>query len=221
MRNLIIALFILTLFNQLDSVNEVNNETEVNLNPKQKHLIEAKFPFSYKLLTVEGDTISSSELTSNGQFVLIDYWTIYCGPCIKMLDAVTDNYKEWRYKTNFKLIAIAPLSNDDRILELIKKKKWPFEFYFDPDYNLLRALIKHSKKLKLGRDYEKNYITLGAPQIFAFSSEWKMLEKLDNVNMKANSKYRNAEKNNESITSEMFDVNLEYYYKLYDKLISQ
>ena len=130
---------------------------------------DKSFPISVEILTVDSLKLNSSTISNDGKFVLMEFWSNYCRPCLMMFDAVKDNFDTWNHKTDFKIIAIAIQEPDRKIAELIKQRNWPFEFYFDPEYNLFRQLSKY---------HNKNEIIFSVPTIFVFDNEWRMIGKL-------------------------------------------
>ncbi len=126
-----------------------------------------KFPVEVTLINMNGDSICSSELTNDGKILMIDFWQTYCGSCIKMLNAVSNNYDMWNSKTNCKIIAIANQKPDEKTLEFIKKKDWPFEIYFDPEYNLFKELKNRINKV------DSNF---AFPTVFIFNADYELID---------------------------------------------
>jgi len=84
------------------------------------------FPFSAKLITIYGDTINSSDLNCDGKSVIIYLWNTGCGPCIKMLDGIRDNFEEWNQKPDSKFIAFILQDREENTLKFIKNRNGPF-----------------------------------------------------------------------------------------------
>lgn len=61
---------------------------------------------SFTLTTVEGDTVSLSEVLSNNEMVLVDFWASWCGPCIASFPALKDMYAEY-HDQGFEIITIS------------------------------------------------------------------------------------------------------------------
>ena len=127
-----------------------------------------------------------------------------------MFDAVKDNFDTWNHKTDFKIIAIAAQEPDKKTVELIRQRNWPFEIYFDPDYNLFRQLSKY---------HNKNEIIFSFPTIFVFDNEWRMIDKLSGAKIKLKEGYKTPKEG--EVKADMFEIDLDYYYKLYKDIRSK
>ena len=163
---------------------------------------EKIFPFSVDLETIDGQIINSSTFKNEKQILIIDFWNIGCSPCIKTFNAIRDNYDQWKSKTGTKIIAIAAQSRNEKTLQLIKESNWPFEVFFDPNYNLFRTLSKH---------YKEGQIVYAFPTMFLFDNKFKLIDKLEGTKqkLKAGAKYP---ANGETVTGDIFDVDMNFYY---------
>ena len=180
----------------------------LNSNCGHNFQTETIFPFSVDLETIDGQIINSSTF-KNENILVIDFWNIHCGPCIQTFNSIRDNYDIWKLKTDTKIIAIAAQSRDERTVKFIKKSNWPFEVYFDPDYNLFRALSKHQKN---GQIY---YIF---PTMFIFDKENKLIDKLEGAKqiLKEGAKFPAKD---ETIKGEdIFEIDINFYYELFGGL---
>ena len=94
------------------------------------------------LTKLDNTTIKASELTNDGNPVIISFWATWCKPCMEELNTIADEYAEWQKETGVKLIAI---STDDsrsasRVPTVIKSKGWKNDVYIDANQDLMRAL---------------------------------------------------------------------------------
>ncbi len=76
----------------------------------------------------------------NQGYYLINFWATWCGPCLKELDAISDEYEDWQEETGVTLVAI---SIDDsrtskRVQSLVSGKGWEYEIVQDQNQNLKR-----------------------------------------------------------------------------------
>lgn len=94
------------------------------------------------LKTMDGKTVSSSELSKEDKIVIVSLWATWCVPCLKELDAISEVYDEWQSETNVELIAV---SVDDsrtvkRVKPLINGKGWDYTILLDTNNDFQRAL---------------------------------------------------------------------------------
>ena len=92
--------------------------------------------------TLSGEQINASDLSNNGNPIIVSFWATWCKPCISELEAINDIYEELQAETGVKVIAISV--DDARSYAKVKAiafgNDWPFEMYFDKNQNLKRAL---------------------------------------------------------------------------------
>jgi thiol-disulfide isomerase/thioredoxin len=76
----------------------------------------------------------------NQGYYLINFWATWCGPCLKELDAISDEYEDWQEETGVTIVAI---SIDDsrtskRVQSLVSGKGWEYEIVKDQNQDLKR-----------------------------------------------------------------------------------
>lgn len=97
---------------------------------------------STDLTTLDGKTITVSEMLENDEISIISLWATWCVPCLKELDAISDMYPDWQEETNVNLYAV---SVDDsrtvkRVKPLINGKGWEYDILLDTNNDFKRAL---------------------------------------------------------------------------------
>lgn len=100
------------------------------------------FPHKVILKDIDGNKVSSTTFYNFNKPIIIDFWATYCKPCIIKMDLYKKIYKEWQDKYDAKIISISidEKKHQKNVLKLIKNRKWPFQFYFDENKELLRKL---------------------------------------------------------------------------------
>lgn len=94
------------------------------------------------LTTVDGNTISSKDLSKEDKVVIVSLWATWCVPCLKELDAISEIYSDWQAETGVELYAV---SVDDsrtvkRVKPLINGKGWDYTVLLDTNNDFQRAL---------------------------------------------------------------------------------
>ncbi len=85
---------------------------------------------SFSLKSIENETVYLDSLL--GQYVIIDFWAVYCKSCIQGLDAMKDIFSEYKEKG---LVYLA--INEDgprnisKIPGLVKGHKWEYTVLYD------------------------------------------------------------------------------------------
>lgn len=92
--------------------------------------------------TLDGQLFQASEISNEGNPIIISFWATWCKPCIVELMNIADEYEDWQDETGVKLVAV---SIDDsktsaRVTPFINAKGWEFEFYLDENGDFKRAM---------------------------------------------------------------------------------
>jgi len=84
----------------------------------------------FSLLTLEGETISLSEL--RGKYVLINYWASWCNPCIEELEALENIHRSYQ-GTDFVLLSVNGIEQDslNKVLSTVAEHEMSFPVMLD------------------------------------------------------------------------------------------
>ncbi len=90
----------------------------------------------------DGSNVDTKTLFTDGKPLVLSFWATWCKPCVNELNAISENYENWKNETGVKVIAV---SIDDarsmsRVPSFVNGKGWEFEVYCDPNNDLKRAL---------------------------------------------------------------------------------
>lgn len=91
---------------------------------------------------LHGKAINTSSFSNNGKPIIMVFWySVHKFPT-RELDALLENYEDWKKETGVKIIAIS--IDDSRtassVSPMINARGWNFEFYLDINSDFKRAM---------------------------------------------------------------------------------
>ncbi len=97
---------------------------------------------SLSLKNTEGETININSFAKNSKITAISFWATWCGPCIKELDAINENYEDWQDDYNFELVAVSidNSRSSSKVKPLVAGKGWDYEVLLDENKALANAM---------------------------------------------------------------------------------
>ncbi|WP_370087223.1 peroxiredoxin family protein [Ekhidna sp.] len=124
---------------------------------------QESFPYSALLTDINGNEINSNTFDNQGSPLIIDFWGVFCKPCIIKYHSMAEVYEEWQKETGVKIIIVS-IDNEkmqSMSKKMIDKYNWPFDAYFDPNQELLRQLSQSTS----------------VPQTFVYDGNFNLIKK--------------------------------------------
>ncbi|WP_299669675.1 TlpA disulfide reductase family protein [uncultured Polaribacter sp.] len=146
---------------------------------------QKQFPYNVKLKDILKSKVSSKQLINYGNPLIVEFFGTSCKPCINLLNSFKEIYPEWQKEYRVKIVVIVIEKNYKRkkLMRMIKKHNWPFEFYFDSNKRLFNRLT------------EANVI----PQTIIFDRNYNITGKFKGVKSNYGYKIINGKISNEKI----------------------
>jgi len=109
----------------------------------------------FTIKTIDGKTLSLSELTSDKPTVLY-FFATWCPNCARDLDAVKDVYPKYSDKVNFLAIDIDQKESDSKIADYKQRMGLPDVYFAGGDRNLMASynVVYTTTKYFLGKNRE-------------------------------------------------------------------
>ena len=81
-------------------------------------------------ISYDGVTHRLSDVVGRGQYVLVDFWASWCGPCIRQTAVIKDLYNELKDK-GLRVLGVAVWDEPDNTLKAIKDHDLPWECWLN------------------------------------------------------------------------------------------
>ncbi|MBN4061923.1 MAG: alkyl hydroperoxide reductase [Flavobacteriales bacterium] len=97
---------------------------------------------SVNIKTLDGSTFNTSQISNNGNPIVISFWATWCSPCKRELNAIAEVYEDWQEETGVKLIAISidDARNTGKVKPYVNGQDWDYKVFLDPNGDLKRAM---------------------------------------------------------------------------------
>lgn len=95
-----------------------------------------------QLKDMEGNLISTSEISTAGHPTLFCFWATWCSPCKRELNNYAELYEDWQEETGVEIVAV---SIDDqrsirRVTPYVNSVLWDYTVLLDPNKDFARAM---------------------------------------------------------------------------------
>jgi peroxiredoxin len=105
------------------------------------HTAFAQLP-QVTLKTMDGKAVRVDTLSNGGKPFIIDFFALWCKPCNRELDAISEVYDEWQEETGVKIFAVSQdqAHNIHKVKPFVDYHGWVYDVLLDPNADLKRAL---------------------------------------------------------------------------------
>lgn len=112
---------------------------------------------SVEIKNLSGKSINTSTLKNDSGLIIIDFFALWCKPCVLALDNINEVYKNWQAETGVKIIAISvdDARSTSKVAGFANGRGWGFDIYLDANSDFKRAMnvnnIPHTFLIKNGQ----------------------------------------------------------------------
>lgn len=102
---------------------------------------ERKLP-EHILKSPDGKSFNTIQLHSNSGPVVICLWETTCKPSINQLDAIAENYEDWKSQSGVRIIAVSADNSrtSSKVQMTANANNWEYEIFLDINQDFKRAM---------------------------------------------------------------------------------
>ncbi len=92
--------------------------------------------------TTNGETFNTANIQNDGKPIIISFWAIWCKPCIRELNTISEIYSDWQDETGIKFYAVSidDARSSSKVLPYANGNDWDYEILLDPNGDFKRAM---------------------------------------------------------------------------------
>jgi peroxiredoxin len=124
-----------------------------------------------------GDTINKILENQNGTLIVLNF-SIFCGPCMNELKALSAVYNDWQKKYNVKIVAVSYDYNGkykNQTIRFVKAHTFTFELYDDLNMDVSNYFYALESSDKTGFDIYNGKPRIMNPQTFIIDKNGKLI----------------------------------------------
>jgi peroxiredoxin len=97
---------------------------------------------SVNLQNLDGQTVNTSTIGTEGKPVIVSFFATWCKPCMRELTAIDQVYEDWQEETGVELIAVSidKAQDADKVRSLIASRDWPYSVLLDANSEFARSV---------------------------------------------------------------------------------